>query len=106
MAWPLTHLAFFHSAIAALSQDTVRFTRVVKLNKILQKPWYPSIVYYYFTYDSGGKLKSYFVGLLRYGNPDMQILGTLKIKLQIYGFLNMTSKNMGSDFIFRVAIYL
>ena len=43
---------------------------------------------------------------VRYGNPDVQILGTLKIKLQIYRFLNMPSKNMGSIFIFRVAIYL
>ena len=42
----------------------------------------------------------------RYGNPDVQILGTLKIKLHIYRFLNMPSKNMGSIFIFRVAIYL
>ena len=42
----------------------------------------------------------------RYGNPDMQILGTLKIKFQIYGFLNMPSKNLGSNLIFRVAIYL
>ena len=42
----------------------------------------------------------------RYGNPDVQILGTLKIKIQIYRFLNTPSKNMGSDLIFRVAIYL
>ena len=42
----------------------------------------------------------------RYGNPDMQNLGTLKIKFQIYRFLNILSKNMGSDLIFRVAIYL
>ena len=42
----------------------------------------------------------------RYGNPDLQILGTLKIKMQIYKFLNIPSKNMGSDLIFRVAIYL
>ena len=36
----------------------------------------------------------------------MQILGTLKFKLQIHGFLNIPSKNMGSDLIFRVAIYI
>ena len=42
----------------------------------------------------------------RYGNPDVQNLGTLKIKFQIYRFLNIPSKNMGSDLIFRVAIYL
>ena len=42
----------------------------------------------------------------RYGNPDMQNLGTLKIKFQIYRFLNIPSKNMGSDLIFRVAISL
>ena len=33
-----------------------------------------------------GKLKSSFVGLLWYGNPEVQILGSLKIKLQIYRF--------------------
>ena len=42
----------------------------------------------------------------RYGNPDIQILGTLKFKLHIYRFLAMPIKNMGSIFIFRVAIYL
>ena len=36
----------------------------------------------------------------------MQILGTLKIKFQIYRFLNIPSKNMRSNLIFRVAIYL
>ena len=43
---------------------------------------------------------------VRYGNPDVQILGTLKIKLQIYRFLNMPNNNMGSIYIFRVSIYL
>ena len=43
---------------------------------------------------------------LRYGNPDLHFLGTLKIKIQIYMFLSFLSNNMGSDFIFRVAIYL
>ena len=43
---------------------------------------------------------------MRYGNPDMQILGALKIKIQISRFLNIPSKNMGSNLIFRVTIYL
>ena len=51
-------------------------------------------------------LKSFIEGLLRYGNPDRWILGTLKIKIQIYGFLSFLSKNMGLDFISRVAICL
>ena len=42
---------------------------------------------------------------VRYGNPDMQILGTLKIKLQIFSFLSILSKNMRSDLIFRVFHY-
>ena len=42
----------------------------------------------------------------RYGNPDCQILGTLKNKIQIHGFLSFLSNNMGSDFIFRGAMYL
>ena len=51
-------------------------------------------------------LKSYLDIQTRYGNPDMQILGTLKIKIQVYGFFNMPSKNMGSKLIFRFAINL
>ena len=43
---------------------------------------------------------------LRYGNPDLLFLGTLKIKIQIYRFMSFLSKKMGSDFIFRVAICL
>ena len=43
---------------------------------------------------------------VRYGNPDVQILGTLKIKLQIYRFLNTLNNNMGSISIFRVPFYL
>ena len=51
------------------------------------------------------KLSLYHYIQVRYGNPDMQILGTLKIKFQIYRFLDIPSKNLGSDLIFRVAIY-
>ena len=36
----------------------------------------------------------------------MQILGTLNIILQIYRFLGMPNKNLGSGLILRVAIYL
>ena len=46
----------------------------------------------------------FMVGLLRYGNPDCQLLETLKIKIQINKFLTSLSNNLGSDFIFRVAI--
>ena len=38
-------------------------------------------------------------------SPNLQILGTLEIKLQIYRFFNIPSKNIESDLIFRVAIY-
>ena len=51
-------------------------------------------------------LKKIIVVCMRYGNPDMQILGTLKIKYQIHRFLDIPSKNLGSNLIFRVAIYL
>ena len=44
--------------------------------------------------------------LARYGNPDVKILGALKIKLNFYRFLDMPSKNTRSIFIFRVSIYL
>ena len=36
-------------------------------------------------------LKSFIEGLLKYGNPDRQILGTLKNKIQIHGFLSFLS---------------
>ena len=98
------------SALGVSKIHAASFTQlvleVVKNNKIHQKCKYHCNAYYYFAYNSRGKLKSYLVELLRYGNPDMQILGTLKIKLQIYRFLNMPSKNMGSVFLFRVSIYL
>ena len=52
------------------------------------------------------KRKSSIEGFLRYGNPDCQILGTLKNKIQIHGFLSFLSNNTRSNFIFRVAWYL
>ena len=54
-----------------------------KLKKSLQKFRYHSIVYHYFAYNSGGKSRSYLVGLLRHENPDLSFLGTLKNRLQI-----------------------
>ena len=51
-------------------------------------------------------LKKFIAVRMRYGNPDMQILGTLKIKFQIYRLLNIPSNNMRSNLIFRVDIYL
>ena len=41
----------------------------------------------------------------KYGNPDMQFLATLKIKIDIPRFLSFLSKKMRLNFIFRVAIY-
>ena len=63
--------------------STVRPAGVKKSKKSFQKFWYHDIVCHYFTYSSGGKLKSYHVSLLRYGNPDLHFLGTLKNKFQI-----------------------
>ena len=77
---------------------------IKKSRKNSQKVWYHSIVYHHKANDSGRKLKIYLAGLLRYGNPDCQNLGTLKIKIHIYGYLSFLSTKMGSDFIFRVAI--
>ena len=48
--------------------------------------------------------KKFMEGHLRYGNPDCQILETLKIKIQIKKFLTSLSNNLGSYFIFRVAM--
>ena len=57
-----------------------------------------------FVYHLASILRMYLYIRQRYGNPDVQFLGTLKIKLQIYKFFYIPSKNMGSDFIIRVAI--
>ena len=51
-------------------------------------------------------LKKFIEPLLRSGNPDLTFLGTLKIKIQIYRFLNIPSKNRGFKLIFRVDNYL
>ena len=59
---------------------------------------------YYFAHHLTSILKLYYHIRQRYGNPDCQILATLKNKIQIYGFLSFLSNNMRSDFIFRVAI--
>ena len=60
----------------------------------------------YWRYEKHEFENTFHQPFLRYGNPDLHFLGTLKIKNQIYRFLSFLSKNMGSDFIFRVAIYL
>ena len=51
-------------------------------------------------------IKSSIEPLLRYGNPDSQNLATLKNKIHIHRFLSFLSNNLGSDFMFRVAICL
>ena len=63
--------------------NTVRPAGVKKSKKSFQKFWCHAIVCHYFAYNSCGKLKSYHVSLLRYRNPDLHFLGTLKNKLQI-----------------------
>ena len=78
----------------------------LRVDIILQTSRYHGIVYHYFAYNFGRKLKIYLASLLRYGNPDVQILGTLKIKLQIHRILGILNKNMRFKIIFRVPIYL
>ena len=53
------------------------------INKIHQKRHYCGTFSYHFADISGRKLKFFFAEFLRYGNPDMHFLGTLKNKLQI-----------------------
>ena len=59
---------------------------------------------WYFAHHLALILKLYLHIRQKYGNPDCQILATLKNKIQIHGFLSFLSNNMRSDFIFRVAI--
>ena len=52
-----------------------------------------------------GVLKINLIGLLRYGNPDIQYLATLKNKIQIYNILIIAMKNLRSDFILGTFLY-
>ena len=52
-----------------------------------------------------GVLKINLIGLLRYGNPDIQYLATLKNKIQIYNILIILMKNLRSDFILGTFLY-
>ena len=52
-----------------------------------------------------GVLKINLIGLLRYGNPDIQYLATLKNKIQIYNILIIAMKNLRSDFISGTFLY-
>ena len=52
-----------------------------------------------------GVLKINLIGLLRYGNPDIQYLATLKNKIQIYNILIILMKNLRSDFISGTFLY-
>ena len=52
-----------------------------------------------------GVLKINLIGLLRYGNPDIQYLATLKNKIQIYNILIIPMKNLTSDFILGTFLY-
>ena len=52
-----------------------------------------------------GVLKINLIGLLRYGNPDIQYLATLKNKIQIYNILIIPMKNLRSHFILGTFLY-
>ena len=76
-----------------------------KVWKISLEFWKYGVVSWHIACHAPVKLSLDHYVQVRYGNPDMQILGTLKIKLQIFRFLSILSKNMRSNLIFRVAIY-
>ena len=60
----------------------------LRVDIILRTSRYHGIIYYYFAYNFGGKLKIYLVSLLRYGNPDVQILGNPENQIadsQVFG---------------------
>ena len=52
-----------------------------------------------------GFIKLYLYVPLRYGNPDRQILATLKLKIGIYMLLDVFMQDLGFILIFRVTIY-
>ena len=72
-----------YSSRSRSGADTVLPAGVKKFKKNFQEFWYQGIVYHYFVYNSGGKSKSYLVGVLRNENPDLHFLGALKNRLQI-----------------------
>ena len=73
------------------------------LNVVTQKTGYTMISFRVRTTKNYVFKNTFHQPFLRYGNPDLHFLGTLKIKIQIYMFSSFLSKNMWSDFIFRVA---
>ena len=76
------------------------------LNVVTMKTGYTMISFRVRTTKNHAFKNTFHQPFLRYGNPDLLSLGTLKIKIQIYRFLNTPCKILGSDLIFRVAIYL
>ena len=58
--------------------------KVIKISKILQHPEYHGIFYYHIVNNFRDIWKINLIGLLRYGNPDVLNLATLKNKIQIH----------------------
>ena len=80
-------------------QHTHFCPNIIKTKKIYQCQKYCGIVSYHMDNNFIDVLKINLIGLLRYGNPDIQFLATLKNKIWIYYISSVLIMNLTSDFI-------
>ena len=80
-------------------QHTHFCPNIIKTKKIYQCQKYRGIVIYHMDNILIVVLKINLIGLLRYGNPDIQFLATLKNKILIYNILSILMMNLISNLI-------
>ena len=88
-----------------LSLSTHFCPKVIKIPKILQHREYHGIFYYHIGNIFRDIWKINLIGLLRYGNPEVLNLATLKNKNQIHNILSILRKNLKMYLIFSHTLY-
>ena len=98
---------YVHSYRATFAKKgfTLQFLGVRKIKKMQQRFQYQSILSQPFVQYLVWFLKSYLYIQQRYGNADVQILATLKIKIWIYRFSVMPMLDLGEILILRVPMW-
>ena len=88
------------------SQRNTHFCpKVIKIPKILRHREYHGIFYYHIGNIFRDIWKINLIGLLRYGNPEVLNLATLKNKNQIHNILSILRKNLKTDLILSRTLY-
>ena len=78
---------------------------LIKIQKILQHQKYLGIKRYHMDNILDGIREINLGGLLRYGNPDIHFLATLKNEIHIYDILGFLMMNLTSDLNLDSLIY-